>query len=130
MEKPMHKSLKIFALAAAGTALSAIPFSLAAQEKAPADPPANAPAEASAPAPAMTAAQEAAMQAWPADKQQAFKAWPAETQEYFWSLSQERQKMFWALSDSDKVALSQMAEPQRESVWAQIEARTRSLQSG
>ncbi len=31
--------------------------------------------------------------------------------------------MFWALSDSDKVALSTMAEPQRESTWAQIETQ-------
>ena len=116
----MHKSLKIFAIAAAGTALSAIPSALLAQDNAPA---------ASAPAAALTAEQEAAMKAWPADKQQAFKAWPAETQAYFWTLTEERQQKFWSLSDNDKVALSQMAEPQRESVWAQIDAGSRPSQS-
>ncbi len=120
----MHKSLKIFAIAAAGTALSAIPSALLAQDNAPADAPA-----ASAPAAALTAEQEAAMKAWPADKQQAFKAWPAETQAYFWTLTEERQQKFWSLSDNDKVALSQMAEPQRESVWAQIDAGSRPSQS-
>ena len=118
----MHKSLTIFALAGAGLTLAAMPAALSAQ--------AEAPAEVAPPAGPMTTEQEAAMKSWPADKQQAFKAWPAETQAYFWSLSEERRKMFWALSDSDKVSLSQMAEPQRESVWAEIETRTRSSQSG
>lgn len=79
--------------------------------------------EAAAPATGMTPDQEAAMQTWPADKQSAFRLWPADTQAYFWSLTDEREAMFWSLSDSDKVALSQMPEPQRESVWAQIETR-------
>ncbi len=118
----MHKSLKIFALAGAGLTLAAMPAVLSAQ--------AEAPAEAATSAVPMTAEQEAALKSWPADKQQAFKAWPPETQSYFWSLSEERRKMFWALSDTDKVSLSQMAEPQRESVWAEIEARTRPSQSG
>ena len=113
----MHKSLTILALAGAAVTLPAIPAALWAQDTAPQPVP-------------MTAEQEAAMKDWPADRQQAFKAWPAETQAYFWSLGEERRKLFWALSDSDKVALSQMAEPQRESVWAEIEARTRAPQSG
>lgn len=58
-----------------------------------------------------------------AQKQAAMEAWPAETRAYYESLSKDRQKMFWSLSDSDKVALSQLPEDQRESTWAQIESR-------
>lgn len=115
----MHKLLNSFGLAGIGMALALSPAMLLAQEEGvPESPP-----EAATPTEAMTPEQHAAMQAWPADKQAAFKAWPAETQAYYWSLSAERQMMFWALADSDKVALSRMPEPQRESAWAQIEAR-------
>ncbi|HSF12653.1 MAG TPA: hypothetical protein VLA50_06735 [Erythrobacter sp.] len=119
MEKPMQKSLNIISLIGIGAALSLSPMMVLAQdETAP-----EATPEATAPAPEMTPEQDAAMQALPADKQAAIKAWPAETQAYYWSLSADRQNMFWALADSDKVALSRMAEPQRESAWAQIEAK-------
>jgi hypothetical protein len=67
--------------------------------------------------------QSAVIAGWPADRQSSFQAWPSETQTYFWSLPEERQNVFWALSDSDKLKLSQMPEPQRESVWSQIEAQ-------
>lgn len=107
----MHKSLNIIALVGVAAAIAAAPVVALAQDE---------PAQS---APPTTSEQDAAMQAWPTDKQVAFKTWPAETQAYYWSLSAERQKMFWALADSDKVALSTMAEPQRESTWAQIESR-------
>jgi hypothetical protein len=115
----MHKFLNHFGLAGIDMALVLSPAALLAQDE---TAPEAAP-EAAAPAEAMTPEQGAAMQALPADKQAALKAWPAETQAYYWSLNAERQKMFWALADSDKVALSRMAEPQRESAWAQIEAK-------
>jgi hypothetical protein len=111
----MHKSLNTIALAGLVAAVALTPAAAFTQDDMATEP--------SAPTAAMAPEQEAAMQSWPAEKQAAFKAWPAETQAYYWSLSAERQKMFWALSDSDKVALSTMAEPQRESIWAQIEAR-------
>jgi hypothetical protein len=119
MENPMHKFLNHFGLAGIGMAFVLSPVAVLAQDE---TTPETAP-QAAAPAEAMTREQDAAMQALPADKQAALKAWPAETQAYYWSLSAERQKMFWALADSDKVALSRMAEPERESAWAQIEAR-------
>lgn len=118
----MHKSLNRFAFAGFGLALAIAPATLSAKDEATAQP-----AQQAAPA---SSEQQAKMQSWPADKQAAFKAWPAETQAYFWSLSEERQAMFWALSDGDKVSLSKMAEPQRESVWAQIESRSRTGQPG
>ncbi|WP_086617324.1 hypothetical protein [Erythrobacter tepidarius] len=118
----MHKSLTIFALAGAGLIFAALPAALCAQTE--------APAEGVPSAEPMTAEQEAVIATWPADRQQAFKAWPSQTQSYFWSLSEARRELFWALPDSDKVALSQMAEAQRESVWAEIEARTRPPRSG
>jgi hypothetical protein len=114
-ELPMHKSLNIFARAGIASALALMPAMALAQN--------DAAPETKAPAEAMTPEQDAAMKALPADKLAALKAWPADTQAYYWSISAERQKMFWALSDSDKVALSTMAEPQRESTWAQIEAK-------
>jgi len=83
----------------------------------------NTPDAPAATTPPPTADQDATMQSWPADRQAGFKAWPAETQTYFWSLNPQRQEIFWALSDSDKVTLSKMPEAQRESTWAQIEAR-------
>jgi hypothetical protein len=115
----MHKSLNTIALAGLVAAVAVTPAAAFAQD----DMAPDTATESAAPSAPMTAEQNAAMQSWPAEKQAAFKAWPAATQAYYWSLSAERQKMFWALSDSDKVALSTMAEPQRESTWAQIESR-------
>jgi hypothetical protein len=114
----MYEFRNNIALVGVAAALSITPTLAVAQDDA-----ATAASEPAGPTTAMTPEQDAAMQAWPAQQQAVFKLWPAETQAYYWSLSEERQKMFWALSDSDKVALGQMAEPQRESTWAQIEAR-------
>ncbi len=114
----MHKLLNNVALAGAALSLALTPAMINAQD----DTGAAAP-EAAAPKAAMTPEQDAAMQSWPAEQRTVFKLWPAETQAYFWSLTEARQKLFWALADSDKVALSRMTEPQRESVWAQIESR-------
>lgn len=113
----MHKPLNTIRLAGIGIALLLSPAMVLAQDEA-------AP-EANTPAAAMTPEQEAAMQALPAEKQAALKSWPPETQAYYWSLSPDRQNIFWALADSDKVRLSQMPEPQRESTWAQIESRAK-----
>jgi hypothetical protein len=106
----MHKSLTMFGLGGAALALALTPALATAQE---AEPEAAAPAEST----------DARLAGLTPDQQAAFKAWPAETQSYYLSLTAERQKIFWALSDSDKVALSRMPEQQRESTWAQIEAR-------
>lgn len=115
----MLKSFNTLGFAGIAAALFLTPAIGVAQDQ-----PATEMAEdAGSPAAAMTPEQEAMMQSWPADQQAAFKAWPAETQAYYWSLNAERQKMFWSLSDGDKVTLSTMAEPQRESTWAQIESR-------
>jgi hypothetical protein len=125
----MHKYLNKFGLAGIGMALVMTPAMIAAQDTTAEAMPPETTQETAAPATALTPDQEAMMQTWPQDKQAAFKAWPAETQSYFFSLTDERQQMFWALSDSDKVTLSQMAEAQRESVWAQIESRAGTAQS-
>ncbi len=114
----MHKSFKNIALIGTAALLATTPALAVSQDDA-----AQEAAPPTAPDAPMTAAQDAAMQAWPADQQSAFKLWPADTQAYFWTLTAERQTMFWTLSDSDKVALSMMAEPRRESTWAQIESR-------
>jgi hypothetical protein len=109
MEIPMHKFLNKCGFATIAMTLCLTPAMVAAQE---ADA-TETPPEAGAPAAGLTAEQEAEMQSW-----------PTETQVYYQSLSPERQALFWALSDSDKVTLSNMPEPQRESTWAQIESRT------
>lgn len=114
----MHKSLTKFALAGAAMALAYTPALVSAQEATPEASPEAAPEPA---APADNA--DARLAALTPEQQAAFKAWPAETQTYYWSLTEERQKIFWALSDSDKVTLSRMPDEQRESTWAQIEAR-------
>jgi hypothetical protein len=111
--------MNIIALTGLAAAVAVMPAAAVSQDEMAPD----TPTEAATQAEPMTPEQDAAMQAWPAEKQAAFKVWPKETQAYYWSLSDERQKMFWALSDSDKVRLSTMAEPQRESSWAQIESR-------
>lgn len=116
----MHKHLNNLGLAGVAAALILTPAMAAAQ----AEPATDTASEAGPMVEELTPEQETAMQSWPADRQTAFKLWPADTQAYFWTLPDERQKMFWALSDSDKVALSTMPEQQRESIWAQIEARS------
>jgi hypothetical protein len=115
----MHKFLTILGIAGTAATLALTPALLAAQDAAP--DPAPAP-EAATPAPD---AADPRLAALTAEQQAAIKAWPAETRDYYFSLTQERQKIFWALSDSDKVALSRMPDQQRESAWAQIEARTK-----
>ena len=118
----MQKSFKIVGLAGFAT-LALTPAMGIAQDQSETDMVAEPAQEAAAPAATMNPEQEAMMQSWPADQQAAFKTWPTETQSYYWSLNADRQKMFWALSDDDKVTLSNMAEPQRETIWAQIESR-------
>jgi hypothetical protein len=115
----MHKFLKTFGLAGAATTLALTPAVLAAQDTVPETTPAP---EATAPA---AEAADPRVGALTPEQQAAITAWPAETRDYYFSLSEERQKIFWALSDSDKVALSRMPEAQRESTWAQIEARAK-----
>lgn len=118
----MHKSLTKFAVAGAAMALAYTPVLVSAQEATPEATPEASPEAAPEPAaPADNA--DARLAALTPEQQAALKAWPAETQTYYWSLTEERQKIFWALSDSDKVTLSRMPEQQRESTWAQIEAR-------
>ena len=117
----MHKSLTKFGLAGAAMALALTPALASAQDAAPEASPEAAP---ETPAPAENA--DARLAGLTPEQQAAFKAWPAETQTYYWSLTEARQKIFWALSDSDKVTLSKMPEQQRESTWAQIEARAAS----
>ncbi|MFM7377409.1 MAG: hypothetical protein ACKO1O_04650 [Erythrobacter sp.] len=112
----MHKSLKNIALAGIAGVMAMTP-ALASAQAAP-------PADEAATAEQATTAEDPRLAALPAEKKAAIKAWPPETQAYYWTLTEERQKVFWALSDTDKVKLSQMPEEQRESTWAQIEART------
>jgi hypothetical protein len=85
-------------------------------------PPAQAPSAMS------TADQDTKVQSWPAEQQTAYKAWSPETQTYFWSLTEERQKIFWRINDADKTTLATMAEPQRESTWAELEARLKTTE--
>jgi hypothetical protein len=112
----MHKHLNTIGFAAFGAALALASVPALAQESMPAE---AASAQRAAPQ------AEAAPRAKPADKEAAIAAWPAETQEYYNSLTPARQKLFWSLTDTDKVKLSQLPEPQRESTWAQIESRAK-----
>lgn len=116
----MHTFLNTVALVGVASALSITPTLVVAQDGTATAAP-EAAVSATVPAAVMTPEQDAAIQAWPDEQQAAFKLWPAETQVYYWTLTADRQKMFWALSDNDKVALSAIEEPQRESIWAQIE---------
>lgn len=118
----MQKSFNMIGLAGIA-AVAVTPAVVIAQDQSGTDTVPEPGQEAAAPAAPMPPEQEAIMQSWPADQQAAFKTWPVQTQSYYWSLNAKRQKMFWALSDGDKVMLSNMAEPQRETIWAQIESR-------
>jgi hypothetical protein len=115
----MYKHLNAIGLGGILAAFALTPAMISAQDPSATETPVDA-VESMAD---LTAEQQAIMQTWPADQQSAFKLWPAETQAYFWTLSPERQTMFWALNDGDKLKLSTMPEPQRESVWAQIETQ-------
>lgn len=115
----MHKHLNVIGLGGILAAFTLTPALVSAQGAMATE----TPMAAAEPMADLTAEQQAAMQSWPADQQSAYKLWPADTQAYFWTLSPERQTMFWALTDADKLKLSTMPEPQRESVWAQIEAQ-------
>ena len=70
----------------------------------------------------LTPEQKAEFDTWPPDQQYAYETWPAETKAYYWSLAPERQMMFWRLSDEDKIALTAMTGPERDSAWQQIES--------
>ncbi|QUL38463.1 hypothetical protein [Erythrobacter sp. JK5] len=71
----------------------------------------------------LTAEQQAEYDGWPPDMQSAYMTWPNETKGYYWSLTPERQGLFWRLSDDDKLALTAMTGPERDTAWQNIEAR-------
>lgn len=143
----MHISSRNFALAGAAMALAMTPAIAGAQdgtmpETAPQEAPASMPQTGPVTPPTATpatgtetdpaasptessteATTEAPRTLTPEDQQAAMQAWPAATQEYYKALTAERQKMFWALTDTDKVRLSELPEPQRETAWAEIEAQ-------
>ncbi|MFU7528208.1 hypothetical protein [Qipengyuania sp. ASV99] len=73
--------------------------------------------------PDLTAEQQAEFDGWTAEQQAAYRIWPAETQAYYWELSAQRQGLFWRLTDQDKVALTLMTGPERDTAWTRIEAR-------
>ena len=73
--------------------------------------------------PASEAEQKEIYNTWPADKQASYDAWPEETQTYYWTLSAERQDLFWLLPVEDRVLLTSMSGPERESAWLVIEQR-------
>ncbi|GMN03623.1 hypothetical protein [Erythrobacter sp. MTPC3] len=60
---------------------------------------------------------------WPPDQKAAYDMWPSSTQEYYWSLPPERQSLFWRLTDEDKISLTAMTGPERESAWESLEGR-------
>lgn len=93
----------------------AVPTGLAAQEP----PPEGAPGGAVA----LSPEQKAAFDTWPPDRQMAYETWPSETKAYFWSLNEKRQNIFWRLTDDDKIALTAMTGPERDTAWERIEAR-------
>ncbi|WP_108787623.1 hypothetical protein [Erythrobacter sp. Alg231-14] len=67
--------------------------------------------------------QTAEYESWSSEKQAQYDLWPAETQQYFWTLSPRRQMLFWQLTDQDKIALTAMTGPERDTAWGRIEAR-------
>ncbi len=73
--------------------------------------------------PASEAEQKEIYNTWPADKQASYDSWPEETQAYYWTLSAERQDLFWLLPVEDRVLLTSMSGPERESAWLVIEQR-------
>ncbi len=73
--------------------------------------------------PDMSAEQRAEFSSWPSEQQAQYELWPAETQGYYWTLPRPRQILFWQLSDEDKIALTAMTGPERDSAWSQIEQR-------
>lgn len=70
----------------------------------------------------LTDEQQAVYDGWAPDMKLAYATWPNDTKEYFWTLSDARQKLFWKLTDEDKLAITAMAEPEREKAWTGIEA--------
>ncbi len=71
----------------------------------------------------MSAEQQAQFESWPVDQQTAYELWPPETKSYYWSLAPEQQELFWRLTDEDKIALTAMTGPERDSAWEQLQAR-------
>ena len=65
--------------------------------------------------------QQAAFDSWTPQQQIEYAAWPAETKSYYWTLTPTRQALFWALADSEKIALTAMTGPERETKWERIE---------
>ncbi|MEP3051482.1 MAG: hypothetical protein ABJP48_00695 [Erythrobacter sp.] len=71
----------------------------------------------------LTPDQSATYDTWPPDQQVAYDTWPLETRGYYWSLAPDRQELFWRLSNEDRVLITAMTGPERESAWQSIEAR-------
>ena len=84
----------------------------------------DAPSASAPSSPELTGEQQATFDSWPSEQQAQYELWPSETQTYYWELSPPRQAMFWQLADSDKIALTAMTGPERDSAWEQIEARS------
>ncbi|MCK0128092.1 hypothetical protein [Erythrobacter sp. F6033] len=72
----------------------------------------------------LTAEQRAEYDSWAPDQKFAYDAWPVETKSYYWTLSPAQQGLFWKLSDQDKIALTAMTGPERDSAWQMIEERS------
>ena len=107
------------------TILTLIGASLAALSPAGASAQGETPSEAVA----LNPDQQATFDDWPPDRKLAYGTWPEATQKYFWSLAPKRQELFWRLSDDDKINLSSMAPSEQDSVWQQLEARAKAVDS-
>lgn len=84
----------------------------------------DAPSAAAPSSPELSGEQQAQFDSWPSAQQAQYELWPSETQSYYWELSPPRQTLFWQLADGDKIALTAMTGPERDSAWEQIEARS------
>ena len=72
---------------------------------------------------AMPAEAQTEYDGWAPDQKLAYDAWPAETQAYYWTLEPHQKALFWRLSDQDKIAITAMTGPERDTAWKMIEER-------
>jgi len=113
--------MRTMLLASVGLALAAAPAIIAAQDTAPA---ATAPPTTVVTTDGrlltLTPEQQAAYDAWPADRQAEYTAWPYDYRVYYWSLQPAQQAGYWAMSTDQRGMIYKMSPEQRAKAWQAI----------
>ncbi|HKX79611.1 MAG TPA: hypothetical protein VJM34_13920 [Novosphingobium sp.] len=68
----------------------------------------------------LTPEQQAAYDAWPADRRTDYETWPNDYQVYYWTLEPDYQTGYWTLTPEQRTQIHGMTPEQRTQAWASI----------